>query len=674
MKQIFRRGGIILSVLVLALIFSSCSPLAIRSQSSKISLTLPSASDVRRAFGPEVITSYMVGINSDSTGERCYDEVVDAGEHLEAEVPAGDYTVIIIGMEGLESNPGSYMLSGLAKQSGIKVLPNETTEVALKMVPLEINTSNIPHRVEGKNPWTGAQLPVISNEGYTFDGWYANNDLSAFLTQFPDTENLTEVTITAKWTAKITPSGGHVDNEGHYAIVAKGVSNDLTPHTGEWGDPIPINQLDFSTLPQNTAFFLMEDLGTDATPYFLEALRKSVLFDGQVDGVNHSITLGSVASTIQIDGNYAIRNLTINGNGANTVPLFTVNSDGLLYFYNCEVFDVQNIATGSKGGVVYNNGTLRIQNTTMTGCSASLGGTAYCTETSKLNVQGSSFDCSAGEHGNNLYLEANAAICKVDDNFNVTEVVPLCEACNAWMDSRIDSSWMTYDYQKPEWKQGWVYEDDSASDIYKVTSKDDFLALREWISSHNTAATYIKLEADITIPGGNWTSANGRLTSSGDFLGTFDGQGHTITFEGSNVTPLCHDLGSSGVIKNLGIKGDITGNWGMVSPFCLANNGTIAGCYFEGTVSGGTNNYAFGGGTSGKIFGCIAVSNSSGLSLSGTSQNQGSSLVTSVSSITDETISTANEGITAWNSQSSDNGCYYKLTLSEGVVGFTKIN
>ena len=94
----------------------------------------------------------------------------------------------------------------------------------------------------------------------------------------------------------------------------------------------------------------------------------------------------------------------------------------------------------------------------------------------------------------------------------------------------------------------------------------------------------------------NFTGGNNSLV----FYGTLDGQNHSITniYLVGNRCGMIRELGSSGVVKNIRLYGDILGSGeaGIVTP---DNRGTIENVYFEGTFSaakGGLVYYVYSGG------------------------------------------------------------------------------
>lgn len=93
-------------------------------------------------------------------------------------------------------------------------------------------------------------------------------------------------------------------------------------------------------------------------------------------------------------------------------------------------------------------------------------------------------------------------------------------------------------------------------------------------SKFGTADNYFMLANDITIDSSyNWLNAYTK------FNGILDGQGHTITFSGSD--PLFYSLGEGAIVQNVKFKGSVNST---VGPLGSLISGTVVNCYSE--VSG----------------------------------------------------------------------------------------
>ena len=132
---------------------------------------------------------------------------------------------------------------------------------------------------------------------------------------------------------------------------------------------------------------------------------------------------------------------------------------------------------------------------------------------------------------------------------------------------------------------GYFIQDDGSYTVYNANG------LKEWAEAVQTDPTInCTLTADINLTGKEWTPVG---NSGQTYNGTFDGQGHTIT--GLNISSpneavaLFHNIGGGGKVMNLQLK-DVTykGSTAM-GGIAHGNNGTITACWFNGTITGGSN-------------------------------------------------------------------------------------
>lgn len=97
----------------------------------------------------------------------------------------------------------------------------------------------------------------------------------------------------------------------------------------------------------------------------------------------------------------------------------------------------------------------------------------------------------------------------------------------------------------------------TSSDPFLVTTAAEFNDVR------NDLTAYYKQTADISLSGyANWTAIG--VFSTSPFSGTYDGDGHkvtglSITSTAANGNGLFGVVGAGGVIKNLGVSGDVSG-------------------------------------------------------------------------------------------------------------------
>jgi hypothetical protein len=132
----------------------------------------------------------------------------------------------------------------------------------------------------------------------------------------------------------------------------------------------------------------------------------------------------------------------------------------------------------------------------------------------------------------------------------------------------------------------------SCAEVVQITTEDQFKALM--YGDEEAMEKQYKLMNDITLTGFYYFPIG---SETNPFLGTFDGQGHTITGfqggDGEHNFGIFGVVGTSGVIKNLGLKGRSTVNPDITVDFYKGNNsafvasvnyGTIENIYIEGII------------------------------------------------------------------------------------------
>lgn len=198
--------------------------------------------------------------------------------------------------------------------------------------------------------------------------------------------------------------------------------------------------------------------------------------------------------------------------------------------------------------------------------------------------------------------------------------------------------------------------------ITTIASKEDLVAFREAVNNGvDYAGKTVTLTADITVA--DWTTGigikadpNNNNNNNKPFLGTFDGQGNTITLEGS--ASLFAVIGKAdnpgGIVQNLGVNATITANANNTGGIVGYSLGTVRNCYTEGAITnesyytggiigdnGGTiqdcystalctgNNYAGGivGKNSGTVQQCYATGAITGESAGGIAGTFGGSII-----------------------------------------------
>ncbi|MFI3270391.1 MAG: fimbrillin family protein, partial [Rikenellaceae bacterium] len=95
-----------------------------------------------------------------------------------------------------------------------------------------------------------------------------------------------------------------------------------------------------------------------------------------------------------------------------------------------------------------------------------------------------------------------------------------------------------------------------------------------------------KLTKDIELNSVEWTAIG---SSSGSYKGTFDGGDYLVSglyIRGSSdIQGLFGYVGSGGVVKNLGVSGEVTGS-SIIGGVVGENSGTVTNCYNTAKVSG----------------------------------------------------------------------------------------
>jgi hypothetical protein len=207
---------------------------------------------------------------------------------------------------------------------------------------------------------------------------------------------------------------------------------------------------------------------------------------------------------------------------------------------------------------------------------------------------------------------------------------------NAYQDAKSDYSWTCmntsttpYTWGKTEMRSqvGWgsyfnvirtleQWDQDHCISIYTV---DDLIAFRNKVNAGTNYNGYVvKLEADLDLTGVTWTPI-GRVNEDNDnkyydFYGTFDGQGHTISYlsvgtDASYTDSDGHNNGLFGGTRNATVKNlivenaTIKGNWHVGTVIAHAQAGTtvenvlvkncnVTGRCFTGGIIGTAEDYS----------------------------------------------------------------------------------
>ena len=119
----------------------------------------------------------------------------------------------------------------------------------------------------------------------------------------------------------------------------------------------------------------------------------------------------------------------------------------------------------------------------------------------------------------------------------------------------------------------------TAADPYRISSAGDLHWLAFTVGGGKSGISAI-LTGDITVDAATWKAIEG-------FNGSFDGNGHTVTFNGTSSGGLFATVGSAGTVSNLTVSGSVSAKTG-VGLIAAENDGTISDCTTKGSVSGST--------------------------------------------------------------------------------------
>jgi hypothetical protein len=217
---------------------------------------------------------------------------------------------------------------------------------------------------------------------------------------------------------------------------------------------------------------------------------------------------------------------------------------------------------------------------------------------------------------------------------------------------------------------------------YQIQSRTDF---DEFCNPANamvywTGGVYTKLMCNLDLAGTVYAKAVIAPTSSQQFKGIFDGNNHSITnlsISGNTSFNIGFfgNVGSSGIIKNLGIANLNVVGYIYVGGLVGQNNGTITNCYSDGSVRGtgerigglvGENHY-------GTITSCYSEGSvsggSSGVRVGGLVGYNNNSTIKSCYSISSVIGFSAIGGLVGQHSYGSIEFCYAAGTV-DGVVNY----
>ncbi len=141
---------------------------------------------------------------------------------------------------------------------------------------------------------------------------------------------------------------------------------------------------------------------------------------------------------------------------------------------------------------------------------------------------------------------------------------------------------------------------DKKDGAYQIGTADDFKAFAELVNGGENAAWGV-LTADIDL--GTELTMIG--TSASNFIGTFDGQGHSITinyFPEEDNCAVVRYLGRRGMVRNLVVKGDITTGKKYAAGIAAQCYGAVQNCVVDVKVKSSVVGDATHGGIAGVAY------------------------------------------------------------------------
>ena len=138
---------------------------------------------------------------------------------------------------------------------------------------------------------------------------------------------------------------------------------------------------------------------------------------------------------------------------------------------------------------------------------------------------------------------------------------------------------------------------ESGTNSYTITQSGGLMELAKTKSAKELAATSITLDCNITLTA-DWPSV-------ASYSATFDGQGHTVTFQGQREQGMFASVAAGGTVTNLTAENVSISGGANVAALVGYNDGTVSDCIVTGTVSAtGTQAGGIAGTNSGTIRDC----------------------------------------------------------------------
>ena len=159
--------------------------------------------------------------------------------------------------------------------------------------------------------------------------------------------------------------------------------------------------------------------------------------------------------------------------------------------------------------------------------------------------------------------------------------------------------------------------------VYQIGSADELREFAQRVNNGELADANAVLTADIVLNEKIEVDDNGTVTNKEKlsewtpigneahrYTGIFDGNGHTISglyidSSSANDQGLFGYVGSGGIVQNLSVTGNVSGDWYVGGVVGYNNGGTVTGCTFSGSGSVSVTGSEYVGGVVGENSGSV---------------------------------------------------------------------
>ena len=483
-------------------------------------------------------------------------------------------------------------------------------------------------------------LPKPERAGYTFAGWYSDEGLT---TPFADNSNMPahNITLYAKWTANTYAVTFDV-NDGD--ALAEGSGSKGVVYDGTYGTlPVPTKDVNYFL-----GWFTAADGGeqvkadtkvTITAPQTLYAHWRPLT---QIAG-----TFTCTSKTVTYDKNAHTVTVTGYPQAASGAPELKADSFVISYqkdgtttteAVNAGVYDViitrsadeyyaafsqtlEKALTINKATRTLEAPTVTISNPTFAGLTVKLAGNAIddldsgATITYTLAKEGDTETTAASGSG-----PATKAVTIGGLARKTTYVVKVKVTGDRNYEDAEASGWSTGSTTAAAPAGSWADHATTVSANANITIRTaaqlaGFMnKVNSTSASNNYSGRTVTLAADIDMSAYRWTPIGTSTSSSKNFQGTFNGNGHTISglyVEGENYAGLFGKMGGGGTVKNLTIKNSyISGSACIGGIVGYGATVTLTNCKNYADIEGTGSNGAKTGGIAGlvesnpKISGC----------------------------------------------------------------------